>query len=42
MLTLDECATVPEVIELYESVDGDEDFTADVVFRIAEIVAEIL
>ena len=40
MSNLEECNTIPEVIELYESVDGDDDFNNEVVYRIAEIVAE--
>lgn len=40
MSTLEDCITIPEVIELYESVDGDDEFNTDVVYRIAEIVAE--
>jgi hypothetical protein len=38
--TLESCVTVPDVIALYESTDGDDDFNTEVVFRIADIAAE--
>jgi len=38
--TLDECATIEQVAEFYETNTGDEDFDTDVVYRMAEISAE--
>ena len=40
LATLETCSTIPEVIELYENTQGDDDFNTDVVFRIAELIAE--
>ena len=40
MSNLENCTTIPEVIEIYESVDGDDEFNTEVVYRIAEIIAE--
>lgn len=40
MPNLEECLSVPEVIELFETIDGDEEFNTEVVYRIAELVAE--
>lgn len=38
--SLDECTTLAEVIDFYDTHDGDEDFQTDTVYRMAEIAAE--